>query len=82
MIYLKEKYFEKLNIIDEGLYWETRNEAILKKQFMIYEGYINAVSDALSGMKLIPGENEESLADRIEQILKRIHDDPTNNKSI
>ena len=82
MLYLKEKYFSKLDITDEGQYWETKNEDILKKQFQLYEGYLNAVSDAFSELKSIPGESPASLADRIEQILNTIHQNISDNKSI
>lgn len=82
MLYLKEKYFANLNITDEGKYWETKNEDILREQFQIYEGYLNAVSDAFSGMKSIPGESAASLADRIEQILNAINLNRSDNKSI
>ena len=69
MIYLNEKYFEKLEIEDEGNYWETRNEEILKKQFNKYEHLFEVVAGALSSIDKIPGESVQSVADRIEFIL-------------
>lgn len=69
LIYLNEKYFEKLHVEDEGNYWETRNEEILKKQFNEYEHLFDVVAGALSSIEKIPGESAKSVADRIEIIL-------------
>ena len=68
--YLSEKYFAEFKLMDEGNYWETNDEKILKKQFDRYNFLLDAVSDALSNMKFVPGEKPESLADRIERMLK------------
>ena len=68
--YLKEKYFSIFELSDEGMYWETMDEKILLSQFAKYEFLLNAVADALSGMKAVQGETPLSLADCIEKILK------------
>ena len=46
------------------------DEKILLSQFAKYEFLLNAVADALSGMKAVQGETPLSLADCIEKILK------------
>jgi hypothetical protein len=69
--YLKEKYFSVFEMMDEGMYWETNDLKVLQSQFDKYEYAINAVADGLSKMKLAPGETASSLADRIEEMLKR-----------
>jgi hypothetical protein len=68
--YLKEKYFSVFELDDEGMYWETMDSTIFLKQFAKHEFLLNAVADALSEMKAVPGETALSLADRIEKILK------------
>lgn len=68
--YLNEKYFSVFELSDERMYWETMDEKILISQFARYEFLLNAVVDALSEMKTIPGEAPLSLADRIEKMLK------------
>jgi hypothetical protein len=68
--YLSEKYFSEFKLIDEGGYWETDDKKVLKKEFDRYNFLMDAVSDVLSNMNFISGEKPESLADRIEQILK------------
>ena len=72
--YLKEKYFSAFELSDEGMYWETKDEIVLKKQFAKYDFLLNAVADALSEMKTVPGETASSLADRIEKMLKEKFD--------
>ncbi len=67
--YLKEKYFESFDLMDEGNYWETGDENILRKQFNRYDSLLNTVADALGSLKKQPGESASSLADRIEEIL-------------
>lgn len=69
--YFKDKYFSVFELSDEGNYWETKDEAVLKAQFDRYNFLVNEVADALSGIKAEPGETPQSLADRIEEILKK-----------
>jgi len=67
--YLNEKYFSTFDLIDEGLYWDTKDESVLLSQFAKYDFMLNEAADALSEMKFVPGETTCSLADRIERIL-------------
>jgi hypothetical protein len=69
--YLKVKYFSAFELNDEGMYWETMDEKVLLGQFAKYEFLLNAVADALSEMKAVPGETAASLADKIEKMLKK-----------
>ena len=69
--YLDGKYFSAFELNDEGMYWETRDEKVLLEQFAKYEYLLNAVTAALSQMKAVPGETAGSLADRIEEMLKK-----------
>jgi hypothetical protein len=68
--YLKEKYFKEFELDDAGKFWETDDEKILLEQFTRYELELNIVIDALRKMKTEPGETVESLAERIEKVLK------------
>lgn len=69
--YLEKKYFKKFDLNDEGMFWETNDEKVLLEQFARYEFALSVVTDALSKMKVIPGENLESLTARIENLLKK-----------
>jgi hypothetical protein len=68
--HLKSKYFSVFDLHDEGGYWESDDENILRRQFGEYEFLLHTVSEALQDFKSKPGETPESLADRLEKILK------------
>jgi hypothetical protein len=78
--YLKEKYFSVFEMTDEGMYWETNDEKVLKSQFDRYNFIVNSFADALSEMKSIPCESPTSLADRIEELFKRKFDGDSEEK--
>ena len=69
--YFKDKYFSFFELSDEGMYWETKNEEILKTQFAKYDFIVHSVRNALHDFKALPGETPESLADRLEELLKK-----------
>ncbi len=69
--YIAAKYLENFTLSDEGNYWETGDEKILYAQFKKYEDALNFVQEALQDLNAVPGETASSLAERIEQILKR-----------
>jgi len=69
--YIEKKYFSSFELCDEGMYWETMNENILRNQFAKYGFTLQAVATALSNMKRITGETPESLAEKIEDELKK-----------
>ena len=72
--YLKEKYFESFEMNDEGYYWETNDKKILLQRFNHYNYLLNAVGEVLSNIEQEPGETIDSLATRIEQVLKKNFD--------
>lgn len=69
--YLQKKYFESFELNDEGNYWEKWDEKVLFSQFARYKFILDKVPSALADVKLAPGESVESLADRIEDIIKK-----------
>jgi len=74
--YLQEKYFEELQVDDEGLYWETGDEKVLLSQFAKYNHALSVIKAALLNFKSIPGESAQSLANRLEQLLvKKLNGD-------
>jgi hypothetical protein len=74
LYYLKEKYFETFWLNDEGYYWEKWDEKILLSQFSRYNFIVNTMREAFADVKLSPGETADSLADRIEEIIKKKFD--------
>jgi len=70
--YISDKYFSEIEVMDEGEYWETGDEENLRNIFDRYTMIINAFAEKLETMKRIPGESEESLVNRIEQMAREI----------
>jgi hypothetical protein len=69
--YLKDKYFSFFELSDEGMYWKKKDLEILKSQFARYDFIVYSVRNALSDFKAQPGETAESLADQLEELLKK-----------
>lgn len=70
--YLSKKYFSHFEMNDEGNFWETDDLTVLKNQFSAYERAIKSFADVLQGLERIPGESPDSLATRIEELLKKM----------
>lgn len=68
--HIEARYFCEFELIDEGDYWESGDVAVLQKQFDRYNFLLDAVTESLKDFKLLPGENAESLGDRLERFLK------------
>jgi hypothetical protein len=63
--YISKKYFQYLSVDDEGMYWGTSDENILKDKFNQYTALINSVSNAMQSIPIQPGENLEDYFKRI-----------------
>lgn len=70
--YLKKKYLNNLEVIDEGEYWETEDKEHLEKKIEFLSLKIEMVSNILKKNLLNINENHsaEDLVDKIEKILK------------
>lgn len=68
--HLSKKYLKEFALYDEGYYWETGDENILRKQFQNYQAAVDTFCEALKDFKSGTGETSESLADRLERFLK------------
>jgi hypothetical protein len=69
--YLNTKYFTGFKMSDEGSYWETNDEALLKLNFKKYIDLINGFASGIETYPIKAGENIESY---LERILKQIKD--------
>lgn len=69
--YISEKYFSHFELHDEGNYWETGDVSVLKGQFTAYEKAIRSFTEALEELKMTTDESPDSLANRIEELLKK-----------
>jgi hypothetical protein len=68
--YFKDKYFSFFELSDEGMYWETKDEEVLRLQFAKYNFILKSVTEALSDFKALPDDTPASLVDRLEELLK------------
>jgi hypothetical protein len=69
--YLKKKYISDLEVFDEGSYWETEDKKLLQEKIDFLNDKINMIADLLSEIKTDGNETEESIADKIEELLKK-----------
>lgn len=66
--YLSGKYFEGLEVSDEGKYWETGDAEILEATFKRYNAALNILTSALDRSTKLPNE---SYVDFLKRILKK-----------
>ena len=69
--YLDKKYQLSLNVIDEGNYWETDDEEVLKEQFRIYNSLIENFALAIESTSIHNSETLEEYLIRIAEIAKK-----------
>lgn len=68
--YLESKYFSELEVSDEGEYWDTNDEELLKSHFEVYRALITTVASALENDTPLPGMNGLGFRTKLETILK------------
>lgn len=68
--YISTKYFKNFELTDEGEYWETNNEFLLKKNF---EKYNNLLDRFALGIETTPLHKGESVEIYFDRLLKIIH---------
>ena len=75
--YIKRKYILNLEVIDEGDYWETGNENVLREKLKFLDDKIDAFGKALNSIseddiKEITESDEESMPKKFEKIIRKI----------
>lgn len=75
--YLNGKgYFAEFSVIDEGEYWETRDEALLETNF---EKVARAIDDVTLALQTIPTAEGEDLEDYFMRLMELINKRDTKN---
>jgi len=71
--YFKSKYIANMEVFDEGDYWNTLDEQVLKKNMNFLASRINIVADILEAHQddIDKADTPENLVDRIEEILRK-----------
>ena len=64
--YIKSKYINNLQVIDEGEYWVSENEELLKKKFDFLNENINEVGNLLNNIEFNNDDSIETMVDRIQ----------------
>ena len=79
--YIKERHLPKLEVMDEGEYWETGDYRILEDKMRVIQGKINYLSRELSSEYLgdMAGLSADEIATRIERLF---HDEKMKSKYI
>jgi hypothetical protein len=67
--HLSHKYFDNFQLTDEGGYWETNDEALLEKNFGMYNALVNGFADSLKHHPINPNE---SFTDYFERIINML----------
>ncbi len=72
--YLKRKYFQTFEVMDEGDYWETGDENLLKEKMQFLSQKLDAFCQAVdnSWIKLEPEDSTLDLIVKIEKILREM----------
>jgi hypothetical protein len=71
--YIQQKYISNLDVYDEGDYWQTGDENILKGKIDFLNSAMDQLEDALKSIELKEGSTAESVADKIEELLKKMN---------
>jgi hypothetical protein len=69
--YLSKKYFADFKLTDEGKYWETNDEAVLKASFKKYTELISSFTSTIESYPIIA---DETIENYFERLLKHIND--------
>lgn len=77
--YLGSKYFETIEVEDEGGYWNTGDLNQLQKNIGFINVAISTLQEAIQQLPVIEGESINDLADRIEALLKNKLNNPDND---
>lgn len=69
--YLNEKYFIDFQMFDEGNYWETGDENVLKEKFTRYNKLFDMFYDGLECYPVNDGESLESYFNRLIEFVNK-----------
>ena len=70
--YIQKKYISNLDVYDEGDYWQTGDEKILKGKNDFLNEAINQLAKVLDSIEFDKDSSTESIADKIEEVLKNM----------
>lgn len=68
--YLQLKYMDNLEVMDEGSYWDTGDENLLKQKIDFLNAKMNELAGLLETIPFDKDDTAESLANKIEKLIK------------
>ncbi len=73
MKYIQSKYISNLKVVDEGDYWNTMDESLLKEKMDYLDSRLAMVGDILNAhtTDFSNAKNHGELVDKIEMILNK-----------
>jgi hypothetical protein len=71
--YIQQKYVTNLEVYDEGEYWHTEDTTLLKEKMLFLREKIDLFEGALNSIPFDPNESAESIADKIEEVFKKMN---------
>ena len=66
--YINPKYLSDFECVDEGHFWETRNEKLLEETFEKYTNLISGLTDSFTIFPMLKDETQEAYCIRIAEI--------------
>jgi hypothetical protein len=75
--HLNQRYFSDFKLSDEGEYWETNNEEILKSNFAKYDALLDSFH---LGLETLPMKANENFEDYFRRLFELIEKRDRNNK--
>lgn len=67
--YLEKKYFESLEVNDEGGYWDTNDKAVLEQRFGLVNNVMDAVTEALENADISQLDPDKGLIGQLQDII-------------
>lgn len=77
--YLNTAYFKKFELYDEGRFWETRDEELLKTIFDRYTNLIDSFQSTLENIPMNDGESAEDYVMRMAEFVQKNNSIKDNN---
>jgi hypothetical protein len=78
--YLEKKYFHKMQVTDEGGFWDTLDKGVLKASFDKYSHLLDIVKEALEKESWEATDSPLKLAERMEEVIRRRLEDERGNQ--
>lgn len=69
--FIAKKYLTNFECVDDGYYWETRDENLLKNTFDKYTNFINSFTSSLEMIPMNDGENIENYLIRMAKVTQK-----------